>query len=376
MAVTIWLLGLAAACGPSNVDSMSGSNEWVPQRANVVGSVDVDQLLAVIGADLDQLFESLGSGSLSGSEDFTEFFNVDPAGTARLFGDPSRADIFAETDAEGDSKYFGFVLHGSFEETALIAQLEIISGSKLDKEKYKGSNVYSQADDPDEFTLSVLDSSTFAIGAFRAVKDIIDLRMGDAESASGPLINVVNDMRDGIFWLAAEVPQDAFANQDLGAIPGLGDLPISLDFLSSLDIVGLGGDLENGNLNIVISMDFTNEEAAETLEGFIKGIVILASGFSTDPRTTDLLSGLEVDQDGRRLTITIAIPESELGDIFGDLTTITETTQSGGGPPDTPEIRLLSINALGEEIAVMPNTEHVPGGRVEYSTTPPTSGTH
>ena len=335
LAVTIWLLGLAAACGPSNVDSTSGSNEWVPQRANVVGSVDVDQLLAVIGADLGQLFESLGSGSLSGSEDFTDFFNVDPAGTARLFGDPSRADIFAETDAEGDSKYFGLVLHGSFEETPLIAQLEIISGSKLDKENFKGSNVYSQADDPDEFTLSVLDSSTFAIGSFGAVKDIIDLRRGDAESASGPLIDVFNDMSDGIFRLAAEVSQDAFASQDLGAIPGLGDLPISLDFLSSLDIVGLGGDLENGNLNIAISMDFTNEEAAETLEGFIKGIVTLASGFSTDPRTTDLLSGLEVDQDGRRLTIRIAIPESELGDIFGDLTTITETTQSGGGPPGT-----------------------------------------
>jgi len=188
-----------------------------------------------------------------------------------------------------------------------------------------------------------------------------------------------NDQRNGIFGLAAQVPQDSFNQEDLGSVPGLGGLPISLDFLSSLDIVGLGGNLNAGSLDILVRLDFTDPEAAETLDGFITGIVALASGFSTDPRLTELLAGLEIDQEGTRLTITIAIPESDLLDIFSDLTTVTETTSSTGSSsagPGTPEIRLLSA-VTGEDIALMPSLNHVlEGETVEYSTTPPTSGPH
>ena len=376
LATTILLLGLAAACGGNNGDSSGGSNDLVPQRANVVGSVDIDQFLDAIDLDLEQVFQLLSAESLGGPEGIDDVFNFDPAKTDSLFGDVSRADIFAEADVDGDSEYFGLVLHGSFDETALIAELEAILGSELVQEVYQGINVYSVVDDGDEFTLSVLDLGTFAIGEGGAVKDIIDLRSGGAESATGPMIDVFNDLQDGIFGFAAKVPQDAFDGGDLGPIPGLGNLPISLDFLSSLDIVGIRGDLENGSLNLMVSMDFTNQEAAETLEGFINGFVTLASGFSPDPRTTELLSGLEIDQDGRRLTIMIEIPESELSDIFGDLTTITETTTSGSLPPGTPEIRLLG-SVIAKEIAIMPSADHVPEGqKVEYSTTPPTSGMH
>ena len=379
LATTILLLGLAAAaCGGNNGDRSSGSNDLVPQRANVVGTVDIDQFLEAAGMTLEELFELSPDDSLGQGGGFDDFINIDSAGIGELLGDVSRVDFFAEADVDGDSEYFGLLLHGGFDESSLISELEAASGQDLVKEDYNGTNVYSLADGTDEFTLSVLDSGTLAIGSGGAVKDIIDLRSGDAESASGPLLDVFNDLRDGVFGFAAKVPQDSFDGGDLGSIPGLGDLPISLDFLSSLDIVALGGDLKDGSLNLVISMDFTDQEAAETLEGFINGIVTLASGFSPDPRTADLLSGLEIDRDGRRLTITVAIPESELSDIFGDLTKTRTTTSSSSftNPPGTPEIRLLE-SVLGEEITIMPSANHVAEGQtVEYSTTPPTSGMH
>ena len=368
LATTILLLGLAAAaCG--------GSNDLVPQRANVVGTIDIDQFLEAAGLTLEELFELSPDDSLGQGGGFDDFINIDSAGIGELLGDVSRVDFFAEADIDGDSEYFGLLLHGSFDESSLISELEAASGQDLVKEDYNGTNVYSLADGTDEFTLSVLDSGTLAIGSGGAVKDIIDLRSGDAESASGPFIDVFNDLSDGIFGFAAKVPQDSFDGGDLGSIPGLGDLPISLDFLSSLDIVALGGDLKDGSLNLVISMDFTDQEAAETFEGFINGIVTLASGFSPDPRTAELLSGLEIDQDGRRLTITVAIPESELSDIFGDLTK-TRTTTFSSLATDTPGIRFVG-SVLGEEIIIMPSANHVAEGQtVEYSTTPPTSGMH
>ena len=381
LATTILLLGLAAGCSGDSDGGGSSSGDakdLVPQRANVVGSVDVDKLLELAGADLGELFGSLDSGSLSGSEDFSEFFSADPSGAAGLFSDVSRVDIFAEADVEGESDYFGLLLHGSFDETALISQLEIISGEELGQEDYKGNNVYWQADDPEEFNLSVLDSSTFAVGTGGAVKDIIDLKNGDGNPASGAIIDVFEDLSDGIFALAARVPQDAFDGEDLGSVPGLGDLPISLDFLSSLDIVGLGGDLTGDNLDIVVSLDFTDPEAAETLEGFIDGFVTLASGFSPDERTTELLSGLEIGRDGSRLTIKISVPESEFSSIFEDLAY--DPTQSGSGsfPVGTPEIRIVEqVITETEQFDVMPSANHVAEGQsVDYSTTPPTSGMH
>ena len=381
LTITILLLGLAAAaCGGDNGGGSGSSNGLVPQRANVVGSVDVDQFLDMIGADLEQLFDLAASDTIGGPESFEEFLEIDPTSIVGIFRDVDRADIFAEADdIEGESEYFGVVLHGSFDEPALIVIFEAIAGGGLAREAYKGNDIYSLPGEAEETAMSVLDSETFAVGSAGAVKDIIDLRNGDAESASGPLIDVFNDLSGGIFALAAKVPQDSFDGQDLGSIPGLGDLPISLDFLASLDIVGVRGDSKDGSLKLAISMDFTDEEAAETLEGFIKGIVTLASGFSPDPRTTELLSSMEVEQEGSRLTVTVAIPESELSSILGDLTTITDTTtatQSGSRPPGTPEIRLLE-SAVGEEIVIMPSSSHAAEGQaVEYSTTPPTSGIH
>ena len=326
--------------------------------------------------DLDQIFELLSNEALGGPEGIDDFFNADPGRTAELFADVSWVDIFAEAGIDGDSEYFVLVLHGSFDETSLIAELEAISGRDLEQESYKGRIVYSLEGDGDEFALSVLESALFAVGSVEAVKDYIDLNAGDADSASGDLIDIYNDLSDGIFGFAAEVSQDTFDGADLGSIPGLGSLPISLDFLSSLELVGIGGDLNNGSLNLKINMDFTSQDAAETLEGFINGIVILAAGFLADPRTAELLSGLEVEQDGRRLTITIEIPESELSDIFSDLTTSTGATQSVGRPPGTPAIRLRE-SVIGDEFSIMPSADHVAEGqKVAYSTTPPTSGNH
>ena len=375
LAAAVLLMSVAAVCGGNG--SSSGAGRLVPQRATLVGSVEIDRFLNTIDLDFERMFQLSPSGSLDGPEGIDDFFDIDPASIRELFGDVSRADVFAEISADGDVEYFGGLLHGSFDESALIAEIESISGHDLMREVYKGSNVYSPADNGDEIVLSVLDSGTFAFGTGGALKDIIDLWVGDADSASGPLIDAFNDLGDGLFGFAVKVPQDIAGGEDFSSIPQLQGLPISLDFISDLDIVGLGGDLTNDSLDLIINLDFTGQEAAESLEGFISGIVSLASGFSPDPRTAELLSGLEIDRDGRRVTIKIGIPESDLSGIFGDLTTITDTTESGSLQPGTPDIRLLKINALGEEIAIMPSADHVTEGRkVEYSTIPPTSGDH
>ena len=377
----VLLLGLAVACASSSdsgIDSDNSGSKLIPQRASVVGTVATGQKLDAI--DMDQFFEMFSSG-LSGEEKgFDKFFSIDQMRDGGIFGDVSRVDIFGEITDGDDLEYFGALLHGSFDEDKLIAELEAVSGSKLVKRAYKGTNIYSPEDDPadgsDEFDLSILDDSTFAVGTGGAMNDIIDIKSGDVDSASGPIIDTFKEISSGLFGLALKVPQNFGEGAGLEAIPGLGDLPISLDFISSLDIVGLSGDINEASLDVAVTMDFTDEEAAESLEGFIGGLVSLASGFLADSDTAGLLADLEIDREGPRLIMEIAIPVTDIPGLFGDLTSITDSKSSTAdaniGPP---RIGLLPI-AVGVEVLIQ-GSDHVDEGvRVVYSSTPPTSGEH
>jgi len=256
--------------------------------------------------------------------------------------------------------------------------LESVSGEKLVQRQYKGSNVYSPADDPDEFDLSVLNDSMFVIGSGGAVNDVIDIEAGDADAATGPLMDTFNGLDGGLFAFALKVPDGLTDEADPDFILGLGGLPISLDFISALDIVGLSGELNDGSLELSVTMEFTDEEPAESLEGFIGGIVALAGGILPDSQAAGLLAGLEIDRDGSLLTIKIGIPLADIPNIFDELISPTSngTSTSNGRPPGTPEIRLLAT-VIGEPVPVMQDITHVPEGQVvDYSDSPPTSGRH
>ena len=378
LTVGITLLGLAAACGGDSGGGSSESGGLFPQRANVVGSVASADALEAIDLDLDQFLGMLSSNLQEEGEGFDKLFNIEQFRPGGLFGDISRVDIFGEITDSDDVDYFGLLLNGSFDEPALIAALESISGEKLVQRQHKGSNVYSPADDPDEFDLSVLNDSTFVIGSGGAVNEVIDIESGDADAASGPIIDTFHDLDGGLFALAIKVPQDLADGAELASLLELGDLPISMDFISALEIVGVGGVLEDGSLGLTVTMDFTTEDAAESLEVFINGIVALAGGFLADYGTSGLLDGLKVDRDGSRLVIEIEIPLSDIPDIFGDLLSpaSVESFTSDGRPPGTPDIRVIGA-VIGEPVPISQDITHVPEGqRVDYSDAPPTSGQH
>lgn len=378
LTVGITLLGLAAACGGDSGGGSSESGGLFPQRANVVGSVASADALEAIDLDLDQFLGMLSSNLQEEGEGFDKLFSIEQFRPGGLFGDISRVDIFGEITDSDDVDYFGLLLNGSFDEPALITALESISGEKLVQRQHKGSNVYSPADHPDEFDLSVLNDSTFVIGSGGAVNEVIDIESGDADAASGPIIDTFHDLDGGLFALAIKVPQDLADGAELGSLLELGDLPISMDFISALEIVGVGGVLEDGSLGLTVTMDFTTEDAAESLEVFINGIVALAGGFLADFATTGLLDGLKVDRDGSRLVIEIEIPLSDIPDIFGDLLSpaSVESFTSDGRPPGTPDIRVIGA-VIGEPVPISQDITHVPEGqRVDYSDAPPTSGQH
>ena len=77
---------------------------------------------------------------------------------------------------------------------------------------YKGYDIYTPQNDPDSFTLSVLDSGTLALGTDRALKDIIDVRAGDREVASGRLVKLLDDFGERLFGMVIEGPVGALSD--------------------------------------------------------------------------------------------------------------------------------------------------------------------
>lgn len=301
-------MAVAIACDGNG----SSSKKLIPRRTNLVVSIEFDEVVSSTHIDFVPILQTFASVFPSGPDGNGEFLTHGQAAAFISDRDIGRMDSFCEVDATEFGGHLGVAPQGNFDEAALTVEIESVSVYKLAREVYKGINGYWPLDGTDEVVLRVLDPETFAVGTGRAINDIMDLWVGDADSASGPMIDVFNDLDDGVFALAAKVPQDALEGGNLSSLTQIGDLPISLNFIFSLDVVGLGGDLNNGTMHFTATMDFTNREAAESTHEFVSGIVTLASGWSDDSATADLFDGLEVGQDGRRPTIKTGAPRSEL----------------------------------------------------------------
>ncbi len=381
-AVGLLLLGLVVACSSDGVSDDAGgssSGRLIPQKASIIGTVFTGQQLA--GLDMGQFFDLFSSGLPGEERGFNKFFSIEQIQDGGILGDVSRIDIFGEITEGDDLEYFGALLSGSFDESELVAALETASGRKLAKTDYNGTNVYSPEDYPAEYDLSILDGSTFAVGTGGSIQDVIDIKTGDFETASGPLVDTLDDLSGGLFALAFNLPEGATEGLTGGAgssgLPVMGYLPISTDFLFSLNVIGVGGKVNGGNLDVVSTLDFSDEEAAESLEGFISGLVSLGSGFINDPKASGLLGGLEAEREGRILTLKVLIPAADLPDLLGGMTSVdsVEATTENSLAPGTPEIGLLP-SAIGIEIPILGANHVNEGVRVEYNSTPPTSGEH
>jgi hypothetical protein len=323
---------LAVACGGNG-----GSDEidsLVPEGSTLIGDIDFAAVSA--GLDWESLFNALPLEQ-EGPADFAAFFGGGQVKAGIEFRDVTNVEFFGNSaDA---SEYFGVVVYGEFDEAAVIAEISAKGDGPLVPDVYKGNDIYTPENDPDSFTLSVLDSGTLALGTDRALKDIIDVRAGDRAVASGRLTKSLDDFGERLFGLVVQVPAGGASGLRvdprslLGDGSGLfGDLPFSLDFLDSMDMLGVAGLLKGENIGLTAVLDFENEEAAASTQQFVGGLLSVASSLTPDPQLQEILAGLEISQDGVRLTLGIDLPETVLFDLLGDLTTIASSTTTPREP--------------------------------------------
>ena len=362
---------VAAACGGGNE---TNPQKLIPAGSNLIGQVNVSGILASGG--LATIFEAIPKGEDDPQtlddvlDKATEEIGIDIRKISQiaLFGDMART-----------SEFFGIIAQGKFDELALISSIRGANDSPIVSTEYKGRLLYSPDDDPEEFTLAVLDQQFLVVGTREAVQAVIDVQDGVGERVSGPILDTFDDLGLGLFRLAFDMTEGDFLDRipAVGEIPFLGgsidEMPGALAALQDVRFVGLAL-AQNGQIMVLrANVDFAQEDSAAALGSLLDGLLKVAAGINPDEQVGDVLDRVEINHEGSRLSIRLEVAASELGALVSSVVGISSSERSTAilRPAEPRGIELRA------EIPIMPTSNHVPQGQiVDYNSVPPASGDH
>lgn len=186
-------------------------------------------------------------------------------------------------------EYWGGISEGDFVPQDLIAELEKAREEKFDQKEHRGCCVY--ADKRDEFWLCFLDEKKLAVGFKQMVQDIIEVKQGGKETASGDLYRKFAPQDKELIKVSLEMPQKAktWIGQKTQKLTDL-SLKLPLDISSLGAVLGVNGDL----IRLQVQINFPDPEKAQDLVDVVEGVKRIAIGVVKIPEIAQLLRRIEV----------------------------------------------------------------------------------
>ena len=286
--------------------------ELVPQKANIIGLIDLSQIME--DEDIAELYEAM---PLEPGDPQTLDEALDLAMEERGLDlrDFRKGLMFGEvSEATGDMDYSGIIVKGTFEESDLIASIESGMDEEFTTVSYQGYEIYT--DPYEEMGLAFLGSDAFVIGSMEAVKDVIEVNKGAQPAISGKLLNTYNGLGDALMKVAMIVPPGAI-EEGLQEFAGelLGELPIELplDALANMDTVGMTLDTEEQSISLNLGLCFTDSNSAEDMEVLVS-LALMMAGLMPDipEEALELLENLDISVSDSCLDISLEMTMSEV----------------------------------------------------------------
>ena len=299
----------------------------------------------------------------------------------------------------GLGSLFGILIliRGELEENEVIAALERVTGEPSSSTEYKGRRIHAFDDEDTAFTL--LEDDILVIGAPDIVRKVVDVRVGDAERASGHVYDAFSSVGDPLIRVAAVLPEDSLENLDLPfGVGGAG-----LDFVKDVQGIVLAVDKDGSDVKAQVRVDFTAGSSATDAHDAIDALLTLARLAAPGEEAAELLEALDLSVSGTRVTADLEVTVSELKELVGSLGGAAGGLgglfgiRSESSGPLEPRIELRSVPAppahtstprlvvphptvvggVGSEVSIMAAVGHKPlGETLQYRTVPPTSGPH
>lgn len=318
--IVVLLVSLPLGCGGEETSTtIITPAELVPQKANMIGHIDLSQILE--DEDIAALYEAMpiepgDPQTLDEALDFAmEEIGLDlmDFGEGLIFGEIS--------EATGDMDYFGIVVKGTFEESDLIASIESERDEPFTTTNYQGYKIYTDA--YEEMGMAFLGSDALVIGPMEAVKDVIDVKQGAQPAISGKLLDTYNDLADGLVKVAMLVPPGVIEEglqEFAGELPMELPMELPLDALTNMDTVGMTLAKEEQPMTASLKLCFTDSDSAENVGTMINAVIVFASLIPDIPEEArELLGKLDASVSGSCLDISLEMTMSEVETLIQDL---------------------------------------------------------
>jgi hypothetical protein len=304
-----------AGCSNSSV-VVTDPIKLVPDKANLIGVIDITSILqdkSLTGIyDTTPKDTSYPQSFYDALSKLKDEYNIDLMGFQEgLF--------FADVSGSADQgNYSAVIIEGTFNESDLISAIQSVSGTELSTVMYKDYKIHT--DESQGSAIAFLNANTLVVGEMQPVKDVIDVKVGDAKALSGGVLDTYNKLGDALIKLAVAVPSGVAEGQ-------LGDSASQiLGNLSAFDKVkSVGMTLSKNDKSVALDVKLccTDSDSAQSIEQTINGLITFAqflTGMSENQQQNQaldtLLNKVKVTRSDTCVSINITATLTEIEDLI------------------------------------------------------------
>ncbi len=298
-------LMLATVAGCKATELGLTAIELVPQDVNLLANIQISKIMN--DQDLRDAYDK-AKKEPEQPQTVEEVLNEFVKETDIDIHDFSQAVIFANITTLEQADYLGVIAEGTFNEKQFIDNIEEQAGEEFTTSDYKGYKLY--IDEKEEFGVAFLSDSMLLLGTTKAVKDAIDVSKGVRSQVGGVILDTYNQLGDALIKFTFELPEQARRALTEEPIPG--EIPISLEPLVDIDILGFALNKEADTITMQITPHFLSTDAAEDVKDTLSGAISLFKGTLQVPEVKELLGKIEVTVTDSWVTIILEITLSEI----------------------------------------------------------------
>ncbi len=255
---SVAFVGVLVATGCHSARSPEPLVDPVPQRANLVASIEITEILT--DEDLVEAYDEAEKDPEM-PQTLDEALDEIEEETGIDLTDFVKAVIFS--DIECEDGYWGAFVTGTVDEEDLIEAIEDETGGELTVYTHRGYDVYT--DDSEENAICFLSDDAFLVGTVDAVEDAIDVAAGYATPLTGPVVDLYESLGDVWVRVAAAVPPETIgdATED--------EVSIDSETLEHIEAIGAGLDKEGDQITLEVRVCLSSPVLAEGLKAVLFG---------------------------------------------------------------------------------------------------------
>jgi hypothetical protein len=290
----------------------------VPQDVDFVTSVDVR------GLATDATLNDLANSTLNEAgqpvedtgdarESFREQTGLNPAQVQRVV-------MFARyADSPMATEYAGFVVETGWTTDEVVDAVRNQSEQEVEETTYSDKTVYRPAEGTgtnQNSWLGILEDGRYVAGNEQAVKDAIDVAVGDADSTSGDFRTAFQNTSDDAYVrFAAAVPQSGVPTDQVGS-----GSQFNTSSFNQITMVAGSHSVSGENLSATLNMHVDSSSGAEDVSNALDGIVSLYSATAGDETVAAVVEDVSVSQGGDTVTVAMDTPANEIEALLGMFT--------------------------------------------------------